>query len=345
MTARFATADEQRRWNDLVVANPDGGNVFASVEYAAQKVRGGYTPRFVMVGDLAVTVLEKNGGPLGKLWYLPKGPGVTSLDQLQAALDELRPFAAAQRVFALRVESELPRDCEPELQRRGYQKAIRIVPNNSTIVMDISLPTDELLAALPQKSRYAIKRAERDGVTGVMVDASDEHCKIMFGLLTDTASGQFETRSYAYYKSFWQSFQASGNGQLFFAYYDGEVVAGAFALRLGKKATYKDGASIRKRTAYGASHLLQWTVIGWAKSGGATSYDLCGTPPSDQIHNKDHGYYNIGLFKTSFAKTVSDYIGCYDYEVRPGAYRLWRLIGERIARRLHVLSHDDGLYY
>lgn len=345
MTARFATNDEIKNWDQLLISNPDGGNVFSSVEYADQKVRGGYKPLYIFASNIAITVLEKNGGPLGKLWYLPKGPGVNSLDQLLETMSDMKSFAKRNGVFAVRIESELPRDLEPKLQELGYKKAIRIVPNVSTIVMDISKSTDEILAGMPQKGRYAIKRAERDGVTGMAVDVTDENCQTMFKLLTDTASGQFETRSYAYYQSFWKSFQESGKGQLFFAYHEGEAVAGAFAFMLGEKATYKDGASVRQRSAYGSSHLLQWTVINWAKQNGAKSYDLCGTPPSDKIHDKSHSYYNIGTFKTQLAKDVVDYIGCYDYIVKPATYKIWKHIGERIARRLHVLSHDDGLYY
>src|SRR5690606_14205241 len=103
--------------------------------------------------------------------------------------------------------------------------------------------------------------------------------------------------SYEYHKEFWRSFEEAGIGQMFFAYYEGRIVAAAYALVFGKKSTYKDGASVREKTAYGASHLLQWEVIKWAKSRGSTWHDLCGSPPSDQIKNPDHPHYGIGRFK------------------------------------------------
>ena len=82
MSIRFATQQEIDNWNALIIANPDGGNVFASFEFAMQKETGGYKAHFVIVDGLAITVLEKNALYLGKLWYLPKGPEVTSTKSL-----------------------------------------------------------------------------------------------------------------------------------------------------------------------------------------------------------------------------------------------------------------------
>jgi len=344
MTARYATPDEIANWNDLIVSNPDGGNIFSSYEYAYQKVSGGYKPHFVMSGKIAITVLEKNLPGVGRLWYLPKGPGVTTSKDLFDVLSHLRPLADKRGVFAIRVESELTASNGPTISRHGMRKVAPIIPNPSTITLDISAPLENILAALPQKGRYAIKRAERDAVTVQQVKASDENCETMFVLYQQTAEGQFGIRSYEYYRTFWQRFAAAGLGQLFFAYVDGKVVAGAYAMVLGAKSSYKDGASSRIRAVYGASHLLQWHVISWAKSKGALLHDFVGSPPSDEIDNSSHKHYGIGLFKTAFSKHVVDYIGCYDYIIQPTKYKIWIHIGERVARRIHLYQYRDSYY-
>ena len=197
---------------------------------------------------------------------------------------------------------------------------------------------------LPQKGRYAINRATRDGVTIKRIQSNTKNCEIMYKLLSETAAGQFGIRGYDYYRTFWQRFEAAGSGQLFFAYYNNKVVAGAFAMVFGKKSTYKDGASIRKKTAYGASHLLQWEVIKWAKSKGSTLHDFCGSPPSDEINNTEHRHYGIGLFKTSFNKTATDYIGCYDYIINPKKYKIWIKFVEKVAIRLHYYKNHDSYF-
>ena len=344
MSVRFATSTETAHWDSHILRQPDGGNVFSSKTYAEIKKRTHYAPRFIFVNDTPITVLEKNTLPLGKLWYLPKGPNTTSTKTLLAILEELTQFARRNNVFVVRIESEIDRSEEATLQEYGLIKAKPIIPNASTITLDISTPAAELLLTLPQKGRHAIRRAERDGVTVTQVPANEENCQIMYGLLRETAAGQFGIRAYSYYRTFWQSFADANQGQLFFAYYEDAVVAGAYAMAYGKKSTYKDGASVRQRTAYGASHLLQWSVIQWAQTKGALIHDFCGSPPSDQLQNKEHPHYGVGLFKLSLSKQVVDYIGCYDYVVLPLAYRTWTAIGERVYRSAYYRLTKDYYY-
>jgi len=344
MTARYATEEEISRWDSHILQNPDGGNVFSSFEYAEIKKLTNYTPRYVIVGNVAVTVLEKTTPPLGVLWYLPKGPGVTSTKQLFDLLKALKPLARKAGVFAIRVESELDRSFRSTLERHGMKKAAPIIPNPSTITIDISRELDEVLMGLPQKGRHAIRRAGRDGVTVEKVAVTDKNAHIMYDLLAETAEGQFGIRSFNYYKTFWGTFEKAGLGQLFFAYFEGKVVAGAYAMVFGTKSTYKDGASVRKRTAYGASHLLQWNVIEWAKSQGALVHDFCGSPPSDEINNSEHPHYGVGLFKLSFSKNVLDFIGCYDYVLSPTRYKAWVKLGERVHRHLYYKRTKDYYY-
>jgi lipid II:glycine glycyltransferase (peptidoglycan interpeptide bridge formation enzyme) len=344
MTARYATTEEISQWNDLIVANPDGGNVFSSFQYSEIKKMTDYSARYIVVNSLAITVLQKHTFPFGKLWYIPKGPNVATGKQLFDALAEIKPLAKKAGVFVIRTETELPRTCRATLERSGLKKAAPIIPNSSTITLDISESLDSVLQNMPQKGRYAIKRAERDGVTVQQVPANEENCEKMYQLLKTTAEGQFGIRSYNYYKQYWQSFESSNFGQMFFAYVDGAVVAGAYAMVFGNKSTYKDGASIRERTVYGASHLLQWNVIAWAKSHGSSLHDLCGSPPSEEINNPEHPHNGIGMFKTAFNKTVTDYIGCYDYVLSPSRYALWSKIGERVHRHIYYKRTHDYYY-
>lgn len=344
MKVRFATPDEITNWDKLLVKNPDGGNVFSSYEFAQQKETGGYKARFLMLDDLALTCLEKNAFPLGKFWYLPKGPNITTEKDLFRVLHALEPLGRQRGILGIRVESELPKALQASLERQGMRKARQIIPNPSTITLDISPKIDVIMDRLPQKGRYAIKRAEREHVKIKLVPSNNQNCQIMYKLLQATAAGQFGIRSYDYFRTFWQRFEKASLGQLFFAYYDGQVVAGAYAIVFGKKSTYKDGASIRHKTVYGASHLLQWGVIKWAKAHGATLHDFCGAPPSDQIHNTKHPHYKIGLFKTSFNKTVTDYIGCEDFIIRPLKYKIWVNFWEKVLQRLHFYKYHDSYY-
>lgn len=344
MTARLATPEEISQWDTRILANPDGGNVFSSYEYSKIKELNEYTPVYVVAGAVSVTVLEKTARPFGKFWYLPKGPNVTSAKELVSILEALKPLAQKHGVFVVRAESEVLQSEAKVLVKHGLEKAAPIIPNPSTITLSIANPLEDVLMSLPQKGRHAIRRAERDGVRVELVEANEKNCKAMYKLLSETAEGQFGIRSYNYYRYFWQTFESAKLGQLFFAYFEGELVAGAYAMTFGTKSTYKDGASIRKRITYGASHFLQWKVIEWAKSRGATLHDFCGSPPSNRIDDPTHPHHGVGMFKTAFNKQVTDYIGCYDLVLSSTKYTAWKKIGERLHRRLYFKRTNDYYY-
>lgn len=343
---RFATTDEQVAWDERTIANPDAGNVFQGMVFSEMKQRGGWTPRYIVADDVAILALEKSIPFIGTLWYLPKGPGITSMRQLDELLPVLRDFAAKHGVFLIKIEPELLQADETvaDLLKLGLTKAKPIQPNFSTVLIDLSSDLDSVMAGLNQKGRHAIKRAERDGATAQAVEATDAHCKAMYELFASTAEGAFRIRSFDYYKAFWQKYAAKGQGQLFFAYADGKLVAGAYALLFGTKSTYKDGASSRERTVYGASHLLQWRVIEWAKAHGSVVHDLCGVPPVADISNPEHPHYGLGRFKTSFNKTVTEYVGVYDLAISPRGYNLWKRYGERIALAVHNRRFHENFY-
>lgn len=346
MNIRTATPEERASWNDHIAANPDGGNVFQSRALAETKRLGGWQPHYLYADTLALTVLEKRVPFLGRYWYLPKGPGIQTVDELLRVAAALKKYARTQGVFAIKLEPEIIESDQARqaLEAAGLFPTHAIQPNVSTVLLDLSPSQDEIMAAFNQKGRHAIHRAERDGVTAEAVPVTDDNMRLMYRLLSDTAAGRFESslRSFAYYREFWTRFSADDRGSLFFARLDGEVVAAAFCMYLGKKGLYKDGASVRERTAYGASHLLQWQVITWMKAHGVTSYDLCGAPHSSRVNDESGAFYGIGRFKTSFNKHVTDYVGCYDIVVQPRAYRAWRRWGERIVVSLtYRLRHDQ----
>lgn len=346
MDIRFATDTEIAEWDSRILANPDGGNVFQGDEFAEQKKLGGWMPRYLVADSIALTVHEKSVFGLGKLWYLPKGPGVKSVVQLGDLLSDLRQFAYQNGVFAVKVEPELHKTDSALLALKELEliPVSPIQPNFSTVLIDLSPDLETILMNFNQKGRHALRRAERDGVTVQMVEATEVTCREFYDLLAATAKDSFVIRPYDYYFAFWQRYAASGLGQLFFAYHNDHLVAGAFAIVFGEKSTYKDGASVRDRPVYGASHLLQWHVMQWAKEQGSKTHDLCGAPPSDRINDETHPHYGIGRFKTSFNKQVTDYIGAYDLVVKPRQYAMWTKFGERMVKRLWWRKYHESWF-
>ena len=337
MSVHFATSEEILTWDARLLANPDGGNVFASHEMATIKQNTGWRARYIIVDTIAITVLERYVFPFGKLWYLPKGPGITDTAELSQFLKSLRVFAKKHSVFLVKIEPELLKTDKTTafLSEQGLHYAGSVQPNASTVLIDLKPSLETILTTMPQKARHAIRRASRDGLIIKQAPIDDEHLSIMLALMKETMQDKAtHLRDDAYYFTFWKQFAQAG-GALFIAYDGDEPVASAYVLKFGNKATYKDGGSVKRKTIYGASHALQWAIIEWLKESNVIVYDLCGAPPSSQRNNEKHPHYGIGLFKTGFNKTITDYVGAYDIPIRPLTYKLWNKIGHRVVTRFY----------
>lgn len=333
MKARFASQLEIKEWNKNILSNIDGGNITQSIELANLKQKTGWKSKFIVINSCYITIQERTIIGLGKFWYIPKGPGVKTVSELTDLLPLLKEIAIDNDVFLIKIEPEIIKNQTnlSNIEKLNILSSKPIQPNHSTVILTIQKDLDKMMSELPQKSRHAINRAYRDGIKTKLVEPNEKNFDIMSDLIGQTmADKSVLIRTSEYYKNFWNTFVDNKMGVLFFSYSDNVPVAGAFVLTYGDKATYKDGGSIRKKTAYGASHALQWHIIKWLHEQGIKEYDLCGTPPLSEIGNDKHPHYGIGLFKTSFNKTVTEYVGLYDIPIKTNAYKIWRLFAERV---------------
>ena len=348
--ARPATPAERAGWDALVAANPGGGEVWMGDAYLGVKRReGGYRDDRIVVErpgrpPVAVGVLAKRVPALGEWWHLPAGPAGEDAGAALEVAEAVAVLARSRGAFLLKVEPRLDPAAGDAFRAAGYRDAVRIIPNPSTVLVDVSGTEEEVFARLGKKARNSINRARRDGIVVSRVPATEEHCGELYRLLRETAEGRFVLRSARYYREFWRAFARAGDGQMFLAHRDGALVAGAYAIGLGRKTTYKDGASVREKTAYGASHALQWEVIRWAVERGAVEHDLCGAPPADRADDREHPLFGVGQFKRSFAPAITDYAGAFDRALRPSADRLWTALGDRLMRRWSLAVRKDPYY-
>ena len=375
---RFATAAEVDRWNESVEALPGGGEVWQSREYAELKRYQRYTPRYIVdaVPDgepgegggadrfPPTLVLEKRIPLLGRFWYAPAGPDVSidaagtpmSVEAFIARGARLARFARAQGAFLLKVEPRILRSdaAFAALRAAGYVPTAHVLPNESTIVLDIAGDEEAIMRGFSASTRTKIRKADKEGFDVRRVEASEENCRTMFELLSGTAEGAFELRPYGYFREFWQGFQRAGCGQLVLGYDtrageagagDGGVpVAGMFATAFGRTSGYKDGASAKSRLPTGAMYRMQLELIRWGKEQGATRHDLVGTPPSDRLDDPAHRLHGVGQYKLRLSKDVIDYVGALDLPLRPGRVRLWNALVEKLARHWTLATRKDVFY-
>jgi lipid II:glycine glycyltransferase (peptidoglycan interpeptide bridge formation enzyme) len=345
MNARFASQDEIDIWDSLTALNPNGGNIFQVKAFAQIKGNHHWTPRFILVENIYISVLERTVSPIGKFWYSPKGPGIYNVQDLKNILPGLKKLAKENGVFALRLEPELIDNSsnKSELINLGLVNTAGIQAAN-TIIIDINKPIEDVLAGFTSKTRYNIRQAEKASLEFKIVPANDENCELFYKLMSDAVAGRSFLRPYLYHKDIWQKYEKSGAGFFMFAYKNEIPQAADFIMLSGINAARKDAGSEREHSIRGATALLEVEVIKKLQSLGIKNYDLYGSPPSNRIKDSTHPYYGFGAFKSGFNENVTDYVGCEDLIIKPLAYKYWTKFGERLAHRQHRKKYGDRYY-
>ncbi|HUC20271.1 MAG TPA: peptidoglycan bridge formation glycyltransferase FemA/FemB family protein [Candidatus Polarisedimenticolaceae bacterium] len=328
----------------LVAANPDGGNVLQSKAFGDTKSRHGWQAKHLISDGVAMLVLARRVPLLGELWYIPKGPGVKDLGQLKRILGELNQAGP----FMIKIDPEIPKDSlkAGSLSGAGLVKARRNIQYNiSTVVVDLTLADDDILASFKQKTRYNIRLGAKKGVTVEASATIPETITSLYEMSKTTyeRAGVY-VRDKQYFSDFWTLHAEQGTGQMFFANFEGKPVAGAFITYLGGSALYKDGASYRDHPELQAPYVMQWEIMRWLKARGVMEYDLHGVPPLAEIDNPSHPLAGLARFKRGFNPDITEYIGTYDLVLSGSKYQTWNRSGERLAmayesRRNHRLFY------
>lgn len=345
MNVRFATNDEIATWDSLIALNPNGGQVFQLKAFAELKASSLWNPKFLVVENIYCLVLERNVPVLGKIWYAPKGPGISEVSELANFVKSVKDFAKSHGVFVVRLEPEILATEQNNLALRS----IGLVPSTgiqaaNTIIVNIDKPIEDVVASFSGKTRYNIRQAEKANLQIKIVDPTDDNCKMFYDLMSETIAGRSYLRPLAYFKKFWQDYINSGAGFFMFAYHNNNIQAIDFVMINGIKAARKDAGSTRDHSIRGVSALLEVEVIKQLQKRGVKYYDLYGSPPSSRLKDPTHPYYGFGSFKAGFNEKVTDYVGCQDVIIKPLAYKSWVRFGERLAHRSHRKKHSDRYY-
>lgn len=355
-TARIV-ADSPEQWMQRITANPDGGNVFQGPAFAEHKAAFGWEPLFVVVdldgAEIAVTVLTRRVPGFGAVWYAPKGPGTTTVAGTARAARAIGELARSRGAFVLKIEPELldSPGARAGLTQAGLEETWNVQPNGSTVILDITADLEQIEASFHRNTRYNIRKA-RKGAVSEVVPVDDANCEIFLDLFEETADGRFGLRGREYYTSMWKKHAQAGQGCFVFGFVpdpDDEaaprtVVCCDFVMLLGAKGSRKDAASRRSQPVRGVPALNVVEAIRWLKVHGASEYDLCSSPPSERIKDRDHPLHGVGQFKTGFHPQVTDFVGCWDLPLNPVKHRIWTAGLEGAVLRVHLKRAGENWY-
>ena len=191
-----------------------------------------------------------------------------------------------------------------EIQGNNTQKPYKNFLTPHTRVLDLTIAEDAILAQMHEKWRYNIRTAIKRGVVVERADPTTENIDIWMRLFSDTLIRDgFAGNSREYYEIFIQHLEKMNQWWLYFARFEGRVIAAGIFVFAPDRAIYYYGASSSDpsdRRVFG-SYLLQWEAIRIAKAHGIRVYDYLGISSPDDTNDALAG---VSFFKSRFGGKV-----------------------------------------
>ena len=338
------------QWNQLVLALADA-DLRQSFEWGELPREGGGTALRYAVYDgrsavaaISATVWRRFGSPFSVL-DASRGPVVAAArpDVWPGVLQAAAEMARRARAVFLRCSPPVPAD-DRELDAALVGHGFIRLPDESTVwnaprvVMVLDLRPDEaaLRRAMRQSTRLALGRLESAGGR-VELDVSEAAVARLHRLLA--AAGRrkgYPVRSLSFFLALRREYLARDQGCLALGCYDGRDLAGALAVRFGRRAYLLYSAvdvdsQAARRLRPGAA--VHWAVIRWAKAAGCEVLDWGGAgtgfPPSPCSAG-----YGIYEFKRGFGCSLVRLAAYYDLVFHPTLYRAFRWAERRWAPAL-----------
>ncbi len=185
------------------------------------------------------------------------------------------------------------------------------------------------MAGFDKDTRYAVRRAEREGVevttvadAGNLVAIDALHALV---LETQRRAG-FPKPPLQRYRLAWRGLASAGRATIFEARREGELLASAMLVIEGDRSFYLFSGSRREEQGEPkryASYALQMAMMRHARAAGATVHDLWGIAPEDA--SPEHPWYGVGLFKKGFGGRPVAWAGTWDIVVDRTLYRMRKM--------------------
>lgn len=186
---------------------------------------------------------------------------------------------------------------------------------------------DEIFAGFNQLWRRNIRKADKLGVE--IIDGTREDLAEFHPLYVETAERDgFVPRGLEYFEQMWDSLNEfdARTMRLYIARHEGKALAATTTVQVGSHSWYSYGASANAGREVKPSNAIQWRMITDALDNGATVYDLRGI--SDTLDESDP-LFGLIRFKLGTGGTAVEYVGEWDYALRPGVAKAFDLYMRR----------------
>ncbi len=195
----------------------------------------------------------------------------------------------------------------------------------TTWVLDLDLPEEQLLKNMRKNTRYAIKKAKKLKVK-VQISNKLTDADQLYNLQLETVKRKkFIPFSKKFLAQQFKTLSPVNQLHLFKASYQGQVLAMAMIHYYGQEAVYHYSGSSNQNRNIPASYAIQWAAIKKVKSMGFKRYNFWG-----YTDNPKHRFFGPSLFKKGFGGHKLEYMPAHDLPIN---YSYWLTFGFETIRR------------
>ena len=281
----------------------------------------------------------------GRYLEIPCGPLIDWGDKklVREVFDRIAEVARQEKCVFVRIRPQLMATDENMklLAELGLKKAPMHLAAEHTVMLDLTLAEDELLAGMRRQTRYEVRRAEKLGIY-VTKSQKEADFKEFHKVQMETAKRQgfvppnlktlmaekeaFGEKAWIYTakissKNLPEGVTCDGNDECPIAY--GLIIGD------GKEADYYEAASTELNHKLPGAYALLWQAMRDLKAEGCERFNLWGIAPAGQTK---HRYAGVTTFKTGFGGEVVEYVPAHDLVISKVKY-LKNLTVEKIRKK------------
>lgn len=251
---------------------------------------------------------------------------------VQLLRDDMKKQGEAHGCVFVRVRPQLERSEESLhlFERLGFEHAPMYLSVEHAGVLDLHKSEEEILKGMRQRLRRALRKAEKNNIT-VETSTNPEDIAEFYKIQLQTAGRhQFVAFSEDFLKKQFAAFAETGNAVLYTARHEGEILAQNFMIFYGNEASYHYGVSTELGTKLSGAPLLHMQAMRDARERGIGRYNFWGIVEEDDVK---HRFYGVSVFKRGFGVDELKYVPAQDLVLKPGLYRLTKLV-ESLRRKV-----------
>lgn len=323
--------DSEKKWQEILARHPEA-NFLQSPAYArTNEILGDKVLTSDFDGD-GWGIMIVRDARRGRYLEVPCGPLANWNDAaaVDRVIEKIRELARQEKCVFVRMRPQLIKTKEhlALLEDAGMRESPMHLAAEHTVMIDLNLSEDELMAKMRRQTRYEVRRARKLGIT-VSVDNSksifEEFCQVQ----KQTAERQgFVPPSLKTLLAEREAFKA--DAQIYKACTnEGEAIAYGLIIKGGLEVDYYEAASTELNRKLPGAYALLWKAILDAKSAGYQRFNLWGIAPAGKPH---HRYAGVTTFKTGFPGEIVEYVPAHDLVISRFKY-LKNLIVESARRR------------